>query len=265
MPTLRLLPGHPNREGSATWQAYATSTVITGKAHNSECVFHSRCQPGSRATNALHQASAALSEQHSCLPRAVSHPQRCSVLVKQSRPSRDRVRVLLAQVKALCVPRSCGAAMLKCSHSFARCLPTRARPAGSLTGPCSPLRRVPEQDDWARLHTKFGACTFVSAPLKAAGGVLGAVTVAGGRCCEDAAGLGGSNGKRDLAPCIAETTVCWFAELLAEALVRRNCELLLQVRSVSSIHRWCTAHSIPVSAAFVLVLASPSPVHSDAR
>ena len=37
VPTLRLLPGIPNREGSAVWQAYATGTVITGKAHNTTC------------------------------------------------------------------------------------------------------------------------------------------------------------------------------------------------------------------------------------
>ncbi len=90
-----------------------------------------------------------------------------------------------------------------------------------------------EQEDWARLHTKFGACTFVSAPLEAAGGVLGAVTVAGGRCCEEVAGHGGGGGKRDHGPCVAEATVCWFAQLLAESLVRRNCELLLQVQSAA--------------------------------
>ena len=42
VPTLRLLPGIPNREGSATWQAYATSTVITGKTHDSKCAPRNR-------------------------------------------------------------------------------------------------------------------------------------------------------------------------------------------------------------------------------
>ena len=95
---------------------------------------------------------------------------------------------------------------------------------------CSCNRRAPQHEDWARLHAKFGACTFVSAPLRAAGGVLGALTVAGGRSCEDDSGGGGVGGKGVQPPCVDRSSVVWFAQLLAEALVRRNCELLLQVR-----------------------------------
>ena len=95
--------------------------------------------------------------------------------------------------------------------------------------PLSPCeRRALQHEDWARLHTKFGACTFVSAPITAAGGVLGALTVAGGRSCEERDG--GGAGKGAQSPCVDRSSVGWFAQLLAEALVRRNCELLLQVR-----------------------------------
>ena len=92
---------------------------------------------------------------------------------------------------------------------------------------------APQQEDWARLHTKFGACTFVSAPILAAGGVLGALTVAGGRCCEEVSG-GSALSKGDHTPCVDRASVVWFAQLLAEALIRRNCELLLQVNRRTS-------------------------------
>ena len=37
VPTLRLLPGIPSREGSAMWQAYASGAVVTGNALHKTC------------------------------------------------------------------------------------------------------------------------------------------------------------------------------------------------------------------------------------
>lgn len=66
--------------------------------------------------------------------------------------------------------------------------------------------------DWAALHQKYGAATFVTIPLETGAGILGALTAAG-------------------SPKMERHAVESLAARLAEALLRRTTELLLKVSS----------------------------------
>lgn len=63
--------------------------------------------------------------------------------------------------------------------------------------------------DWAALHLKYGAATFVTVPLETGAGVLGALTAAG-------------------SPKMERRAVESLAARLAEALLRRTMEGLLK-------------------------------------
>lgn len=63
--------------------------------------------------------------------------------------------------------------------------------------------------DWAALHQKYGAATFVTVPLETGAGVLGALTAAG-------------------SPKMERRAVEALAARLAEALLRRTMEGLLK-------------------------------------
>lgn len=87
---------------------------------------------------------------------------------------------------------------------------------------CRVLYRKLEYSDWKQLYEKFGVSVFVTAPLVAPDGVLGSLCVAGGTGCAGKPVKGGVGG-------VHASNIRLIAELLAESLLRRTAEMLLDV------------------------------------